>query len=82
MVDAFIASPMAARWLPRFRNLRPATPEFDAQWRAVAATETAAFGAAQNAFLGRENYKRTVKSVALDTGVNLNGATNAVRQVK
>jgi hypothetical protein len=81
MVDAFIASPMAARWSQRFRNLRPTTPEFDAQWRAVAAAEPAAFSAAQNAFLGRENYKRTVRGVAQDTGANLNGAANAVRQV-
>ena len=81
MVDAFIASPMAARWAARFRNLRPATPAFDAQWRAAAATESATFGAAQRAFLGRENYNRAVNGVARDTGVNLNGATDAVRQV-
>lgn len=81
MVDAFIASPMASRWAARFRNLRPATPAFDAQWRAVAAAEPDAFGAAQSAFLGRENYKRVVKRVALSIGINLAGGTNAIRQV-
>ena len=81
MVDAFIASPMAARWSVRFRNLRPATPAFDQQWRAIASSEPTAFEEAQRAFLGRENYNRVVNGVAREAGVNLNGAANAVRQV-
>ncbi len=80
-VDAFLASPEALPWAAQFRNLRPATPAFNDHWRAAAAGNPAAFHAAQKAFVGRENYKLTVKSVAHATGYELHNASNAVRQV-
>jgi hypothetical protein len=80
MVDAFVASPEASRWAVDFRGLKPVTPQFDAKWKQIAVRDPAAFGAAQENFVGRTNYDPVVRSVVGATGLNLDGASEAVRQ--
>lgn len=79
-VDDFVASPEARQWAEEFRDLRPASAQFDAKWKEIAAREPTAFGAAQEAFTSRTHYERAVRNVLRTTGVNLDGASEAVRQ--
>jgi hypothetical protein len=79
-VDAFIASPESSRWREDFRGLRPGTPEFDMKWKQIAKREPGEFGGAQESFVGRTHYDEAVRSVLHRTGINLDGASEAVRQ--
>jgi hypothetical protein len=77
----FVESPEAMRWANDFRGLVPGTSEFSNAWRRVAAREPGDFGAAQNAFVRRTHFERAVNGVLHRTGLNLDGSSEALRQV-
>jgi hypothetical protein len=79
--DAFVASAEARRWADQFRGLKPGTDAFSQKWRAVAAGNPTAFHAAQKAFVERTLYGVASRKVAHRTGYDLNGASEAMRQV-
>jgi hypothetical protein len=79
--DAFVANAEARRWADQFRGLKPGTDAFSQKWRAVAAGNPTAFHAAQKAFVERTLYGVASRKVAHRTGYDLNGASEAMRQV-
>lgn len=81
MAKAFVESPEAKRWATKFHGLTPETAAFSAQWKRVAASDPDGLQAAQDAFIGRANYRRAVDNVRKATGIDLSAQSNAVRQV-
>jgi hypothetical protein len=77
----FVASPEARRWANDFQGLTPGTPQFSAKWRQVASRDPAALGAAQDAYTYRTHYDAAVNGVLRSTGLNLDGGSEAIRQV-
>lgn len=67
------------RWQRQFAGLRPGTPAFDRAWTDVAAQEPEAFGEAQRAYVGRNQYSNAVRGAFNRTGVNLDTRADAVR---
>ncbi len=57
----------------------PGTAAFTAAWKAIAASEGAAFGAAQHAFIKRSHYAPAVAAVLAANHFDLNSRPNAVR---
>jgi hypothetical protein len=81
MVEAFVGSNDAQRWARELQGLSPATPEFDAAWRRIAAREPEAFENAQYGFIRRENYENLANNVRRSTGVDLDSFGDTVRNV-
>lgn len=77
-VAAFLTAE-GAPWSGDFGVLAPGSEPFSAAWRAVAAREGEAFGAAQHAFIERSHYRPLVRAVAEQTGLDLDGRADAVR---
>jgi hypothetical protein len=68
-----------ARWAADFASKKPGSPAFTAAWQGVAARDGAAFGAAQHAFIERTHYRPAVAGVMRQTGLDLDGRADAVR---
>jgi len=75
---AFIGAE-GVRWSRDFLGKAPGSPAFSAAWKAVAAREPEAFGAAQHAFIERTHYRPAIAAVIVQTGVDLDRRAAAVR---
>lgn len=78
---AFVASAAAKPWARDFDGLTPGTAAFGARWKAVAQRDADAFGAAQHAYIHDSHYIPAVRRVERVTGYDLDGASDAVRNV-
>ncbi|WP_188710062.1 VgrG-related protein [Novosphingobium marinum] len=77
-VQAFVANE-GRRWAEIFGDAKPGTERFTTAWRAIAAAEGDAFDDAQHAFIARTHYDPAVAGVLADTGLDLDGRHDAVR---
>jgi hypothetical protein len=75
----FLESQEGRPWAAQFAGTRPGTPEFGTRWQQVAAQNPEAFGDAQHSFWTRQTYTPVVERVQRNTGFDLNGAGDAVR---
>lgn len=80
MVAAFVASPEFRPWAREFTGLAPGTTAFTDLWREVAARDPVAFGDAQQSFVKREFYDRTIRRVEQATLYDFDNASDAVRE--
>lgn len=78
---AFIASDAAEPWARDFKGLTPGTAAFTERWKAVARRDAQAFGAAQHAYVQESHYAPVVRRVEQATSYDLDGASDAVRNV-
>jgi murein DD-endopeptidase MepM/ murein hydrolase activator NlpD len=69
-----------SRWANEFRGMTPGSREYNAQWRAIASREPAAFRAAQHDFIERTHYQPALARVSEQSGIDLNSRHNAVRE--
>lgn len=77
----FVNSPEAQRWADKFKELKPGTEAFNAQWRAVAANDPAGFGAAQKAFIDRSSYGLAESKLAQSPITDIRRASPVVKAV-
>jgi LysM repeat protein len=76
----FIASPDFL-WGARFAGLAPGTPEFSAQWRALAVEASEAFFEAQHGYIKRTHYDPLVRKIQLDDGLDVTLRSHALQDV-
>jgi LysM repeat protein len=62
-----------------FANLTPATAEFTAAWKQLAATRTVEFQAAQHEYIKRTHYDVLVKKILVENGVDVTTRSHAVQ---
>lgn len=75
---AFIAAE-GAPWGGEFGGAQPGSAAFSAAWIAIAAREPDVFADAQHAFIQRTHYRPAVAAVLRQTGCDLDGRHDAVR---
>ncbi len=56
-------------------------PAFGAKWRAIAASDPAAFQAGQKAYIIRSHFEVSAKLINARTGYDIHNASNALQQV-
>ena len=78
-LKAFLASPEFASWAADFTDLTPGKPEFNKQWRAMAARDRDAFQKAQHLFIQRTHYEPAVAAVRKELKLDLDSRSDAVR---
>jgi hypothetical protein len=78
---AFMASDAAKPWARDFKGLVPGTAAFTERWKGVARRDAQAFGAAQHAYVQESHYAPVVRRVEQATSYDLDGASDAVRNV-
>lgn len=79
-VAAFLSTE-GVRWSRDFLGKAPGTPAFGERWQAVAARDPTAFAEAQHAFIERTHYLPVVRAVQVQTGLDLDARSAAVRDV-
>jgi LysM repeat protein len=79
-VARFLASPDFL-WRTRFVGLTPGTPEFSAEWRALAVDASAAFFEAQHGYIKRTHYDPLVRKIRLDDGLDVDLRSHALQDV-
>ena len=77
-VGAFLAAE-GGPWIEAFAGQAPGSGPFSATWRAIAAREPEAFGAAQHAYIERSHYRPLVRAVLAQTGLDIDTRADAVR---
>lgn len=77
-----VAAFLATEGAPWVRELGDGagSAAFSSQWRAIAAREPDVFAEAQRRFIERTHYRPAVSRVLADTGLDLDGRHDAVRQ--
>ena len=68
-------------WRVRFAAVNPGSPEFSAQWKALATEAPDAFFEAQHAFIKRTHFDPLVGKVAAEDGLDLTLRSPAVQDV-
>jgi hypothetical protein len=68
-------------WRPRFAGATPGSPEFSAQWKALATEAPDAFFEAQHEFIKRTHFDPLVGKVAAEDGLDLTLRSPAVQDV-
>lgn len=68
-----------ARWKAEFQGARSGTPAFSAVWKAIAARDGPAFGAAQHDYIKRTHFDVQIAHVRAATGIDLDKRCDAVR---
>ncbi len=68
-----------ARWAAEFKGAKSGTPAFSAVWKAIAAREGPAFGAAQHGYIKRTHFDVQIAHIRAATGFDLDGRSDAVR---
>jgi hypothetical protein len=79
-VARFIAAPDFP-WRERFAGLTPGTPEFSAQWKALASEAPDAFFEAQHAFIQRTHFDPLVGKIATEDRVDVTRRSPALQDV-
>jgi len=79
-VAAFLSAE-GVRWSRDFIGKAPGTPAFSEQWKAIAARDPGAFAEAQHAFIERTHYRPVVRAVQVQSGLDLDARSAAVRDV-
>ncbi len=67
------------RWSREWIGLAPGSTAFSAAWKAAAQRDPTAFAEAQHAFIERTHYRPVVAAVKAQTGLDLDGRADAVR---
>ena len=68
-------------WRDRFAGLVPGTPDFTAQWKALAAEAPEAFFDAQHAFVQRTHYLPLMQRIASDDHLDVSSRSRALQDV-
>ena len=79
-VARFIAQ-AGFQWAKDFMGLTPGTAQFTACWKRIAAAETAAFQAAQHAYIKKTHYDLLAAKILNDNGLDVNKRSRAVQDV-
>jgi len=68
-------------WAGRFGPHKPGEPGFGTIWKAIAAEEPERFGDAQHLFIERTHYRPVARAIKMDTGLDIDSRSAAVRDV-
>ena len=68
-------------WRSQFANLTAGSAAFTAKWKEIAASETAAFQAAQHEFIKRTHYDKLVTKIKIEDGLDVNTRGRTLQDV-
>ena len=80
-VRTFLNSQEGSAWRTEFATLTPGTEPFSAAWRRAARLHGSQFADAQHRFIKRTHYEPAVNGVTKGTGLDLDGRSDAIRNV-